>query len=120
MTVKGKVGFKNFEVSTLIGVHPSEKKSPQSLFLDFETFTQISTDAIENYPDYEAISQFCTTFATKHVLQLVETFGYQLLKQIIIHFHLEEASLTVRKPGALPDTAYAYFEITLNKDQATC
>lgn len=96
-------------VETVIGVYDWERTIRQRLVMDLEMATDIRAAAADDdltYTlDYAAISARIQTFAEESHFELVETFAERLAALLREEFGIPWLTMTVRKPGAVPETA---------------
>ena len=103
--MKDTVLIRDLKVSTLIGVHPWERKAPQTLLLDLELSCDArigaKTDAIADALDYEAVARRLVELGSRSSFQLLESFAEAAAALLHAEFKLTRLVLTVRKTGAL-------------------
>ena len=96
-------------VETVIGVYDWERTIRQRLVMDLEMATDIRAAAADDdltYTlDYAAISARIQTFAEESRFELVETFAERLAALLREEFGIPWLTMTVRKPGAVPEAA---------------
>ncbi|SBS27960.1 Dihydroneopterin aldolase [Marinomonas spartinae] len=103
--MKDIVFIEELKVLAVIGVYEWEKSIQQELLLDLEmehdNRVPAQTDDLSKTLDYEAISNFITTFCTERQFELIETLAERLSEEVIQIFSVSALTLTVRKPGAV-------------------
>jgi len=96
-------------VETVIGVYDWERTIRQRLVMDLEMATDIraaaADDDLTHTLDYAAISARIQTFAAESRFELVETFAERLVALLREEFGIPWLTMTVRKPGAVPEAA---------------
>jgi dihydroneopterin aldolase len=96
-------------VETVIGVYDWERTIRQRLVMDLEMATDIraaaADDDLTHTLDYAAISARIQTFAEESRFELVETFAERLAALLREEFGIPWLTMTVRKPGAVPEAA---------------
>ncbi|MCO7233259.1 MULTISPECIES: dihydroneopterin aldolase [Cobetia] len=96
-------------VETVIGVYDWERTIRQRLVMDLEMATDIraaaADDDLTHTLDYAAISARIQTFAEDSRFELVETFAERLAALLREEFGIPWLTMTVRKPGAVPEAA---------------
>jgi dihydroneopterin aldolase len=96
-------------VETVIGVYDWERNIRQRLVIDLEMATDIrlaaADDDLAHTLDYAAISARIQTFAAASHFELVETFAERLAALLREEFGIPWLSMTLRKPGAVPEAA---------------
>ena len=96
-------------VETVIGVYDWERTIRQRLVMDLEMATDIraaaADDDLTHTLDYAAISARIQTYAEESQFELVETFAERLAALLREEFSIPWLTMTVRKPGAVPEAA---------------
>ena len=97
--------IRDLKVPTLIGVHPWERKAPQTLLLDLELACDARQgarrDAIADALDYEAVAKRLGELGQASSFQLLESFAEAAAGLLHAEFGVTRIVLTVRKQGAL-------------------
>lgn len=97
--------IRDLKVATLIGVHPWERKAPQTLLLDLELACDArkgaKRDALADALDYEAVAKRLGELGVKSSFQLLESFAEAAAAMLHAEFKVTRVVLTVRKTGAL-------------------
>lgn len=105
----------DLRLSCIIGMLPWEQVVAQPLIIDlaytFDPLTAVDDD-ITHINDYRAVVNAIQSFAAQRHFQLLETFTEQLATALEQQFLLSWLTLLVKKPAAIPDTAYVAVEIT--------
>jgi 7,8-dihydroneopterin aldolase/epimerase/oxygenase len=100
-----KLAINGIKITTLIGIHPWEKKCPQNIYLDIALATNAKQvalqDSLEAALDYDKILQHILHFTSENHFHLIETLAEKLAQEIINHFPTEWIQLTIHKPGAV-------------------
>ena len=100
------VFIEGLHVNAVIGVYEWEKQILQKLVFDLEmehdNRVPAATDDLSKTLDYEAISNFITSFCLEHQFELIETLAERLAASLIETFSLSVITMTLRKPGAVP------------------
>lgn len=103
--MKDAVLIRDLKVPTLIGVHPWERKGPQTLLLDVELGCDARKgakhDAIKDALDYEAVARRLDELGKASSFQLLESFAETAAAMLHAEFGVTRVVLTVRKQGAL-------------------
>ncbi len=104
--MKDIVFIEGLKTEAVIGVYDWEKKIKQVLVFDLamEHDNQLpaATDDLSKTLDYEAISNYITSFCSEHVFELIETLAERLCALLINDFNINGLTMTLRKPGAVP------------------
>ena len=93
-------------VQTLIGVHPWERDTRQTLVIDLDLGADIrpaaATDQLDDTLDYQAVARRIDEFAAASAFRLVETLGERIAEMLLREFGAPWLRLTLHKPGAVP------------------
>lgn len=110
------VFIKGLRLPTCIGVHPWEREIRQELVLDLRLARNnrlpAASDRVEDCLDYTAVSDWVMQYLGESRAQLIETVAEQIALGLLSHFGVAEVSLTVKKPGAVPQADWVGVEIT--------
>ncbi len=103
--MKDAVLIRDLKLPTLIGVHPWERKAPQTLLLDLELVCDArrgaKRDALADALDYEAVAKRLIELGANSSFQLLESFAEAAAALLHAEFGVTRVVLTVRKTGAL-------------------
>ena len=101
------VYIKNLRVETVIGIFDWERKIKQTVSIDIEMATDITSaaasDCIDNTLDYQSISVRIIEFVKESSFQLIEALAEAISDILRTEFHVSWLKLRVGKPGAIPD-----------------
>ncbi len=99
--------IRNLVIQTIIGIHPAERTTPQtvlvSLELETETTTAAAYDDIVNALDYARLAQRVREFVSQAEFQLIETLAERLASVVLEDLRVTQVSIEVQKPGAIPN-----------------
>lgn len=99
------VFVRDLRIETVIGIYDWEREIKQTVILDLEMNTDVSSaaasDRIEDALDYKAVTKRLTSFVEKSKFQLVETLAERCAQVIIEEFDVHWVKLTINKIGAL-------------------
>lgn len=99
------VFIRNLAVQTIIGIHPHERTTPQtvliSLELETETTTAAAYDDIASALDYDVLAQRVTEFVSQAEFQLIETLAESLAALVLENLPVAQVLVEVQKPGAI-------------------
>lgn len=109
------VQINSLAVKTVIGVYAWERRIQQTLLIDIAFPVTSANDALATTIDYAALSQACIDFAAQADYQLLETFIQALCTHLTTHFALQQISLTVHKPHAVPSAKDVSVSLEWNK-----
>lgn len=111
----GFLGISHHQVSCIIGVYEHERKEKQTLYFDAKIKIDLSrafrSGQVEDSADYVLIAQICTKMAQSNQYLILEALASDILNEFFCHFPAVWASVTIKKPAAIPTAAYAYVEL---------
>lgn len=100
--------IRDLRVETLIGVYPHERQNRRTLLLDLELGADIrpaaATDHLDDTLNYQTVAQRISEFVAASDCQLIETLGQRIADLVLREFAVPWLRLTLRKPGAVPET----------------
>lgn len=112
--------IKGLRVPTCIGVHAWEREIRQELILDltlaWNNRLPAASDNVQDCLDYTAVSDWVIRYLSESQAQLIETVAEQIALGLLHHFGVGEVSLTLKKPGAVPQADWV--GVTLTRTQA--
>lgn len=95
----------DLRIKTIIGIYDWERKVRQTVSLDLEMATDISTaaatDSIEDTLNYKAVAKRLIAFVGDSEFQLVETLAEKIAEIVVNEFNVSWVRLKLHKPGAL-------------------
>lgn len=101
------VFIRNLVIQTIIGIHPAERTTPQTVLVSLELETATTTaaahDDIVNALDYERLAQRVREFVSQAEFQLIETQAEHLAVLVLEDLNVMLVSVEVQKPGAIPN-----------------
>ena len=106
----GTAGLQGLRVECLVGIHPHERATPQSVLFDIELdydFAAAATgDAIDAAVDYTAVASQVTELAIRRQFQLIETMVEESAAMLLSRFpQVIRVRIEIRKPAAVPAAA---------------
>ena len=108
--------IKGLRVPTCIGVHAWEREIRQELVLDvtleWNNRLPAASDNVRDCLDYTAVSDWIMHYLAQSQAQLIETVAEQIAIGLLHQFGVAEVSLTVKKPGAVPQADWVGVELT--------
>ena len=113
MTVSHRdlIYIRELNIRTIIGVHPHERITPQSIIVDVEMAvnmaTAIDSDAIEHALDYDRVARRITETGEHSRFQLLESLADAIAGMLQTEFGITWLRLRIAKPGALPNAREA-------------
>lgn len=110
-----KLFIRQLSVSTIVGVCPRERQTPQTLLLDVEYQINAQdvaiSDDLKKTIDYGAVCDSIQSFLPKHQFYLLETLADRLAKFLLKQWGMQWIRLVVIKPGVLPNTQGVGIEV---------
>lgn len=98
--------IEGLQVQTIIGIHPWERTTLQTVCLDVEMAHDNSraaaTDCIADTLDYHAVSQRLIAIIEQSQDQLIETLAERCAHAIQQEFGVSWVRLKLKKPAAIP------------------
>lgn len=93
-------------VSTTIGVHAWEQRIKQRLAIDITIPIDFSgcQDDLTHTIDYAALCQKVTAYVEENQFALIETVANNVAQLIKEHFAVNQLTVRVHKPHAVPNT----------------
>jgi len=99
--------IRNLVIQTIIGIHPAERTTLQTVLVSLEletaTTTAAACDDIVNALDYERLAQRVREFVSQAEFQLIETLAERLAALVLEDSSVMLVSVEVQKPAAIPD-----------------
>lgn len=99
------VFINDLRVETIVGIFEWERKVRQTVSLDLEMGTDISSaaasDSIHEALDYKAVAKRLIGYIEAQSFQLVETLAARVAELVLREFSVSWLKLTLSKPGAL-------------------
>jgi D-erythro-7,8-dihydroneopterin triphosphate epimerase len=107
----------DLRVRTIIGTNSWERKNKQELIvnitLEYDADKASRSDNLKDALDYEHIAKtVIKTIENSHCL-LLEKLAVQVMDQIKRYKGLQNASLRIDKPQAIPEARYVSYKISL-------
>ncbi|SEM38714.1 dihydroneopterin aldolase [Pseudoxanthomonas sp. GM95] len=110
------------QVQALIGVYDFERDATQPLVFDVEmtvdTRSAGSSDALADTVDYAVIAQTIEAICTQSGFALVEALADTIATQLLRDFPIQQLSLRVTKPQAVPAARGVGVRIVRRKESA--
>jgi dihydroneopterin aldolase len=112
-----QTGFRQLEISCVIGVYPEERVKPQQILLDIEVVYDgslaIQTDTEVDGVDYTRVASVAQETCVNGQFGLLETLVYQCAIKILGAFPMVwEVMVKVTKPQGLPGAQGSFAKIT--------
>ena len=99
---------------TRIGVYDWEQRIDQTLILDLTLplTCENTEDTLNNTVDYQALCHSVTEFVQSRAFALIETVAVQVAGLIKTQFGVSSVTVSVKKPQAIKNAAYAQVTVT--------
>lgn len=115
-----KLIISDFELITIIGIHPHEREWPQKLILDLEIEYDITlaakSDDIADALNYEPMLKGLTNLINEMKFMLIERLADEACRFVMNSFPAaSRVKFRVKKPGAIPAAAYAAIETEMSR-----
>jgi len=112
-TMTGTTGLHNLRVDCIIGIHPHERETPQTVFvdleLDYDFGPAAASESIADAVDYTALAALLTRLFQERQFQLLETMIEAASAAVFGHDHrITHVRLEIRKPAAVPGAADSF------------
>ena len=103
----GTAGLQGLRVECIVGIHPHERETPQSVLfdidLDYDFAAAATSDAIDGAVDYTAVVRQVTALAERRQFQLIETMAEESAAMLLAQFpQVGTVRIEIRKPAAVP------------------
>ena len=96
------------QVETIIGIFDWEQTQKQTVSIDLEMATDITSaaasDSIDDTLSYKDVSKRVEQYIAESQFQLVETLAERVAELVLSEFPVPWLRLTVHKPGALSNS----------------
>lgn len=114
-----KIEVHGLKLQCLIGIHPHEKKTPQSLIFDIEAIAHIpETLKNDRYGDivcYDFLVDIVKDICNKKHYYLIETLGWNIAQTCLEHPAIHTLRLHIKKPAAIQEADAGAVSLTLKK-----
>ncbi len=99
------VFIQNLEIQTIIGIHPRERTTPQTVLISLELQTETAAaaagDDIGDAVDYETLTRRVTDFVSHAEFQLIETLAENIAALVLENIAVKLITVEVQKPNAI-------------------
>lgn len=114
--MKGKLGFVDQEICCIIGDLEEERKHPQMIYISLSVSVLIdslrTSDQLQETVDYVELLKLSQKIAQEGKFQMIEALALAIYDQVMEIPRVEACQIKIKKPNALPNTAYAYIELS--------
>ena len=112
----GTAGLQGLRVECIVGIHPHERETRQSVILDIELdydFAPAATvDAIGNAVDYTRVARQVAELAERRQFQLIETMAEETAALLLGQFpQVGRVGVEIRKPAAVAAADCAFVRV---------
>ena len=112
----GTTGLHGLRVECIVGIHPHERDTPQSVLfdidLDYDFAAAATGDAIDAAVDYTAVASQVTDLAQRRQFQLIETMAEESAALLLSRFpQVSRVRIEIRKPAAVPAAECSFVRV---------
>lgn len=112
----GTTGLQGLRVECIVGIHPHERATPQSVLfdidLDYDFAAAASGDAIGAAVDYTLVASQVTDLAVRRQFQLIETMAEESAAVLLARFpQVSRVRIEIRKPAAVPAASCSFVRV---------
>jgi dihydroneopterin aldolase len=112
----GTAGLQGFRVECIVGIHPHERETPQSVLfdidLDYDFAAAATADAIDGAVDYTAVARQVADLAVRRQFQLIETMAEESAALLLSGFpQVNRVRIEIRKPAAVPAASCSFVRV---------
>lgn len=112
----GTTGLQGLRVDCIVGIHPHERETRQSVLLDIEMDNDFAAaaaaDAIGGAVDYAGTASLVTELAVRREFQLIETMAEEMAAMLLARFAtVRRVRIEIRKPAAVPAAECAFVRV---------
>jgi len=112
----GTTGLHALRVDCIVGIHPHERETRQSVILDIELDYDFQAaaagEAIGDAVDYSEVASHITELAERRGFQLIETMAEETVTMVLARFtRVQRVRLEIRKPAAVPAASSAFVRV---------
>jgi len=115
-----KIHIRNLVISTIIGIHPRERKKPRNIVLNIILYTEtaraVRTDNIESAVDYEVLCAKLVEYVRASSFALIESLADGVAKLLLDTRGVLACKVTLDKPGVLNSCESVAVEIFRESD----
>lgn len=112
----GTAGLQGLRVECIVGIHPHERETPQSVLfdidLDYDFAAAATADTIVGAVDYTAVASQVAELAKRRQFQLIETMAEESAAMLLAQFpEVGAVRIEIRKPAAVPAAACSFVRV---------
>lgn len=112
----GTAGLQGLRVECIVGIHPHERATRQTVILDlgldYDFAAAASADAIGEAVDYTRAASLVTELAERREFQLIETMAEEMAEALLAGFPpVSRVRIEIRKPAAVPAASCAFVRV---------
>lgn len=114
--MKGIVHIEKLRLRAIIGTHDWERVNKQdiivSLRISYDSNQACQSDRLSDALDYESLVKEITQIVNKSRCLLIEKLAASILKKALSHSRVQEATVRIDKPQAIPTALTVGFELS--------
>jgi len=114
-----KISVRDLEILCIIGCLPEEEEAVQKIIFDIDVVPENSArpkqDLMDESINYVLFKEIAETLAKKNNYKLIESLAHDYCDTLLSQLPIRSASVTVKKPSAIADAAYAAVTVEKNK-----
>jgi dihydroneopterin aldolase/D-erythro-7,8-dihydroneopterin triphosphate epimerase len=114
-----RIYIRDLQLRCIIGIYPEERRERQDVVINVTMGGDFSaagrSDDIQDAVDYKVTKKHIIALVENSAFNLIETLAERIAAVCLEHPKVEEATVSVDKPGALRFTRSVAFEITRRK-----
>ena len=111
----GIIRIHNLKATTIIGVHPAERKKKQELRInivfEYDSSKAEKTDRLNDALNYESIANIAVKVVQESRCLLIERLTKKLINQIMTDNRIKNVSICLEKPKAIAQASCVSFEM---------
>lgn len=112
----GTTGLQGLRVECIVGIHPHERETPQSVLfdidLDYDFAAAATGDAIAGAVDYTVVASQITDLAQRRQFQLIEAMVEESAAMLLAQFpQVRTVRIEIRKPAAVPAASCSFVRV---------
>ena len=111
----GTILVEGLAIECIIGIHPEERVTPQTILIDceidFDFAGAAADDDFGQTIDYVAVAERLTNLAVARQYQLIETLAEDGAQAILAEYGASRVAIKVMKPAAIPKAKWSAVKI---------
>jgi dihydroneopterin aldolase/D-erythro-7,8-dihydroneopterin triphosphate epimerase len=114
-----RIYIRDLALRCIIGVYPEERKNRQDIIINVTMETDLRaagrSDSLADTVDYKAVKLAILDFVEKSSFQLIESLAEGISAICLKDPHVQSATVTIDKPGALRFCRSVAVEVTRSR-----